>query len=334
MLQVWPHTDERSMPADGAQQSRGITGRGTEARETDNRNLDQSRGLPAPRSATVPAVGGRVTSRPGWTPPEADEGLFRDPLGHYALEPNESPLGEGYPTYIREHYPQYERRRPLVRQQAPTPPPPPPPPPASKEPWVLDEITIYGTTKQSPPPPPNEPWVFDPVTIYGRRRQPPPPPNEPWLFDPVTIYGRMKQEPPPPPSKKAERKPWPKYTARALHFTGVSVFEYPPSVEFADNTYVGDIDYVVKILQHYPSFHVTLEASVGITGLKHHFEDVPLGRTKAAYDAYGYVMDARARRVRDELVSRGISADRIHLSRGAAQLGEENRTVDFIFDYK
>jgi hypothetical protein len=40
MLQVRPRTDERSMPADGAEHSRGITGRGIESRETDNRNLD------------------------------------------------------------------------------------------------------------------------------------------------------------------------------------------------------------------------------------------------------------------------------------------------------
>ena len=42
MLQVRPHTDERSMPVDGAEDSRGITDRGTESRETDNRNLDRT----------------------------------------------------------------------------------------------------------------------------------------------------------------------------------------------------------------------------------------------------------------------------------------------------
>lgn len=42
MLQARPHTDERSMPADGAEDSRGITGRGVESRETDNRNLDRT----------------------------------------------------------------------------------------------------------------------------------------------------------------------------------------------------------------------------------------------------------------------------------------------------
>lgn len=42
MLQALPHTDERSMPADGAEDSRGITGRGIESRETDNRNLDRT----------------------------------------------------------------------------------------------------------------------------------------------------------------------------------------------------------------------------------------------------------------------------------------------------
>src|SRR2546429_6947376 len=42
MLQVRPHTDERSMPPDGAEHSRGIAGRGIESRETDNRNLDRT----------------------------------------------------------------------------------------------------------------------------------------------------------------------------------------------------------------------------------------------------------------------------------------------------
>ena len=42
MLQVRPHTDERSMPPDVAGHSRSITGRGIESRETDNRNLDRT----------------------------------------------------------------------------------------------------------------------------------------------------------------------------------------------------------------------------------------------------------------------------------------------------
>jgi hypothetical protein len=167
--------------------------------------------------------------------------------------------------------------------------------------------------------------VFDPVDIYGRRKVKPPPPET---------------EPAPKPRPEAAPKPWPKYTARAIQFK-VGRGWWEPA-EFADNSYVGDIDYVVKILNHFPSFHVTLEASVGAWGPEEQAPSadfikqmIPLvGRTKEGYDAYGYLMDARARRVRDELVSRGISADRIHLGRGDVQLGVLNRKCEFIFDYK
>ncbi len=174
--------------------------------------------------------------------------------------------------------------------------------------------------------------MFDPITIYGRFPQDLPP----WVFDPVTIYGRRPRKPVPP-----------KYTATAIRFTGVTEFEYPPSTDFADSSYVTEINHVVDVLTQDPSLHVTIEASVGITdgpaqmawkwlnektGTK--LPPPPLGRTKAAHARYGYVMDARAKRVFDELVTRGVSPDRIHLSKGEAQLGEQGRKVEFIFDHR
>jgi hypothetical protein len=171
--------------------------------------------------------------------------------------------------------------------------------------------------------------VFDPVTIYGRFPQD----NPTWVFDPVTIYGRRPHPP--------------KYTATAIRFTGVNEYEYPPSTDFADSSYVTEINHVVDELAKDSTLHVNIEASVGITegpaqtawkwlnektGTK--IPPPPLGRTKAAYAAYGYVMDARAKRVSDELITRGVSPDRIHTSRGEAQLGEQGRKVEFTFDHR
>jgi hypothetical protein len=193
---------------------------------------------------------------------------------------------------------------------------------------VLDPIEIYGTRKA-------EPTREEPTPFRKKRTV---------VLDPIEIYGtrKGKEDESWPYIDPRSQHPWPTYTGRAIKFKEASVLDKHPRADFVDDSYLGDIDQVVKILDTFPSFYVTLQASVGIWG---HGGKVPslqvlqivtplLGHSKETYDAYGPVMDARAKRVRDELVRRGISADRIHLGRGEARLGEDYRTVDFIFDLK
>ena len=82
-----------------------------------------------------------------------------------------------------------------------------------------------------------------------------------------------------------------------------------------------------------PEAHVTIEADVGYTGLKEYFNPSPEGRTKEVYTYAGWAMDARAKKVRDELIKRGIAPERICTSRGEAHRGGEWRKVEFLFSH-
>ncbi len=131
----------------------------------------------------------------------------------------------------------------------------------------------------------------------------------------------LPKAPPPPP-------PPPKYTAREIHFEGTEDLT-GKATKFADESYMTDINNVVNIMKKDPEVHVTIEAYVGYTGLRSLIK--PKGRGKAVYDEVGNVMDARAQLVQDVMVRSGIPLGRIRLLRGAAEVGEENRKVEFHF---
>jgi len=110
------------------------------------------------------------------------------------------------------------------------------------------------------------------------------------------------------------------------------------SVDFDEPGWVIDIINVVNILNENPTLHVTLKASLGVeeSWAAHLVDPTPLGSGPKVYGRRDLtdVMDARARRVRDELVRWGISEDRIRLGWGEALPGAAGRKVEFIFDPK
>jgi RHS repeat-associated protein len=187
--------------------------------------------------------------------------------------------------------------------------------------------------------PDEEPPVEQKSTSVIETRPPKPPAERPkrtapWIFDPIDIYGHMKakEQAPvtPPPLLPVNRL----YTATDIHFKGFHLWDVVGDVkaEFADESYVVDIGIVAKMMTRHPELHVRVEAYTGCTPALAWAQ--PSGRTKEAYDRFGRLMDARAKLVQDELVKRGVSRDRIDLSRGAALTGDANRKVEFYFYIK
>jgi hypothetical protein len=129
-----------------------------------------------------------------------------------------------------------------------------------------------------------------------------------------------------PPPKPAPRT----YTAKGINFEPSDESGTTP-VKFADPSYITDINYVVAFMKKNPQVQVKIEAYVGITG---HQPGRPTGRTEEVRKVWGGLMDARARAVQDVMVRNGIPVERIHLSRGAAEVGEAGRRVEFHFTRK
>jgi RHS repeat-associated protein len=155
------------------------------------------------------------------------------------------------------------------------------------------------------------------------RVDPPPPvkiPTIPTLvFEELTIKGKLPAPPPPPPT----------YTAKSIQFETMYDRSGKTPAKFADPNYMTDINNVVAIMKKDPQVHVTIEAYVGYTRLGGIFN--PTGRGEKVYKEVGRVMDARAKAVQDVMVKSGIPVERITLSRGAAEVGQAGRRVDFHF---
>jgi len=306
------------MPADEVQSVRGLGDRGLDSRGTDDRNASKNPRPSPPALGSVPAIGGRVTTPLGSGP----KGSTPPALGEEDPDPWEPYLWNYYGVPSTEVYPRYLRRAPLVKGSPPPPPPPPPPLTYSPPPLLAAAPEV------------EKPLVFDEVDILGRisgrERE-----TETMVFDGLTIFGRVvrpEKESPPPPEEKASPPPPPTYTAKALDFEVEYNYENPGTPVFAGPGWIVDIINVVNILNSNPKLHVTLKASVGVTQTGAILGVMPLGSTPKVYEKFGKVMDARANRVRDELVRWGISKDRIHPARGEAILGAAGRRVDFVFE--
>jgi RHS repeat-associated protein len=153
------------------------------------------------------------------------------------------------------------------------------------------------------------------------RVDPPKPVKIPTLVfeEELTIWGKLPAPQPPPPT----------YTAKSIQFEVSYDYSGKTPAKFADPSYINDINNVVTIMKKDPQVHVTIEAFVGYTFVGGFVQ--PTGRGEKVYNYVGGLMDARAKAVQDVMVRSGIPVERIHLSRGAAEVGEAGRRVDFRF---
>ncbi|WP_449339496.1 SpvB/TcaC N-terminal domain-containing protein [Streptomyces chartreusis] len=161
---------------------------------------------------------------------------------------------------------------------------------------------------------------------------PPPPAKNPKLIFPeVTIWGKLKSESAPVFVPRPASPP-PTYVANNIQFEGSTDWEGKGPAKFAGKGYMAEIDNVAALLKGDVQVRVTIEAYVGSSSkFMSWLKREPLGRGEKVYQAFGGLMDARARAVRDELVKRGISTDRIRLARGAAEDTPAGRRVEFHF---
>lgn len=95
-----------------------------------------------------------------------------------------------------------------------------------------------------------------------------------------------------------------------------------PIAQFADPDYLIEIKQVAEFLRRHPDRHVELRASIG-----YDFEWQLHFCKENAFK----IMDARAEAVAKVLEAYGIDRARIQTARGTIAVGEEHRTVEFLY---